>query len=88
MIKHITLILTGIIAVFAIFNMHNLYAYYWEVENATVTLTNCMSDCELQGTYSIEPWTGNHIIESANGSLIKLKGEDVSVIKYPDNQTP
>ena len=55
-----------------VFNTHNIYAYFWSADNATVILTNCKENCELKGTLRIKPFIGIHYLTDSNKRVTYL----------------
>lgn len=84
-IVKVCLIFAGIVAILAILNMHNIYAIYWKVENATVFLKDCKLNCELKGTLAVLPFDGRYYIENENGTTYLEPGSYIK-IEYPLSQ--
>lgn len=63
-------------------NAHNLYAFFWKAENATVVLNDCSENCELKGTLSVIPFDGSYRIETDQGEVVFDK-DRIKMITYP-----
>lgn len=69
-----SVIIASVILVLAAFNIHDIYAFYWKAENATVQLKHCTVNCELKGTLSVIPFDGRYKLTTETEEIIF--GED------------
>lgn len=65
-------------------NIHNISAFYWKAENATVHLKNCTADCELKGTLSVIPFDGRYKLTTETGEVIFTE-DAIKLISVPIN---
>lgn len=58
-------------------------ALTWQADNATVTLANCKTNCELTGTLKRSPWSDGYSLENESGETTHISTESVLMISYP-----
>jgi hypothetical protein len=63
-------------------NIHNIRAFYWKVEHATVQLKNCAANCELKGTLSVIPFDGRYKLTTETREIVFSKN-DIKLISVP-----
>lgn len=76
------IVIVCIILFLGAFNIHNIYAFYWKAENATVQLKHCTADCELKGTLSVIPFDGRYKLTTETREIV-LSKNDIKLISIP-----
>lgn len=69
------IIIVWIILFLGAFNSHNIYAFYWKAENATVQPKHCTADCELKGTLSVIPFDGHYKLTTETREIVFGKND-------------
>lgn len=65
-------------------NIHRCYAFFYEVEGATVILKGCRSnDCAMRGTLHLDAWNGDYLLSKANGEVVRFSADAFSEISVP-----
>jgi hypothetical protein len=78
----LVIIIVCAILFLAAFNIHNIYAFCWKAEHATVLLNNCQVDCELKGTISVIPFDGRYRLIT-EGQEVIFSMDSIKLITVP-----